>query len=106
MELEFLDTFGNMDPELVTNCPSETRRSGRLQSEPQKYTPDAILALQLRFLMVKCGKDLLCMYEEVMPDAESDQWFHAIEIEMGKFRQREVVELSVLPAGFRPIPCR
>lgn len=106
VELEFLEDFGDVDSEVVTHYPTEPRRSGRSRSASERYTPDALLSIQLRCLMGRSGLDLPCSCEEARSGNEREQCYHAMKSEMNNLRQREVIELVELIHSFRPIQCR
>ena len=92
--------------EQLTYYPPDNRSSGRTRSVPQRYTPDAYIALLTRMALGITDSDLSDTYKQALQHCEKSEWLTAAATEMDDLKRRGVIELVPPPENAKALPCR
>ena len=95
-----------LNVEDLTYYPPEKRTSQRKRSAPDRYSPDAAIALLTRYALGISDTNLPDSYIEAMDHPEKDKWIEAMRTELDELKRRQVLELTKAPKGVKTIPCR
>ena len=90
----------------LTYYPPEKRTSQRKRNAPDRFSPEAGIALLTRYALGISDSNLPDNYKEAIQHPEKDKWVEAMRKELEDLKRRNVLEITTAPKGIKTIPCR